>query len=119
MSAEDIKNKVKDAEYVFVKCDDNWADEMDIVGFSVFKKPEFDYYIERIDKLSYPLTRGFGTNEDNEYEAADEIYSTLRAKPITKEEYDAFISMFGGETAGDFFEVDDYDLADDEEEEED
>lgn len=84
-------------KYYLCTYDDNWADEMDITGFCVVDEEGKEAMIRGI-KVTYKDggSISFGTNEDNEYDDADDVLATVSFKQISKAEYNTINRLFGG-----------------------
>lgn len=100
---EDLRSEFADSKFIFVHQDSNWADEMDVHGYKVFTKTEFNELLDTLEKINFPVTRYFGTNEEDEIPSLEDYLYDLRCKKITQVEYEAFISMFGSTKAGKFW----------------
>jgi hypothetical protein len=114
---EDLRAEFADSKFVFVRQNSNWADEIDVSGYAVFKKKEFDEFLYQISHAEFPATRCFGTNEEDEIDSLDNYLYDLEFKEISQSEYKAFITMFEQTEAGDFWtpEAVEYDEVDEEE----
>ena len=81
-------------DYVLLKWDSNWADEMDVEGFKIVSKSQFEEWSERMKER-----RGFniciGTNEDIEYSNGRELLSEIKVKPISEDEANVIKKFFG------------------------
>jgi hypothetical protein len=82
---------------VLVKWNSNWADEMDISGYSIMDKEEWNDLKDTLRKKTAPFTIGVGTNEEIDYENGKELLEELEATPISKEEEDVIVRLIGGE----------------------
>ncbi len=102
-SVEEIQAASEGANFIFIHQDDNWADEMDVDGFRVCTREEFDEMLLKLQPIHFPITRWFGTNEESEYDSLNEYLYTWKVKPITSAEYYAFLSIFGTSVAGSFY----------------
>lgn len=71
---------------VLVLFEDNWADEMDIYGFSIMTEDQWNYRVLELKAIEYPIEVPFGTNESNEYYSAEEMLECYTVKEITDEE---------------------------------
>ena len=97
---------------VLVKFSDNWADEMDVKGFCIYKsKEEFDEdlkeeivdsagiedeeYDDFISGNYFWYSHGIGSNESLEYESFEDLYNKFSITEITDEEYDILHKYFG------------------------
>lgn len=84
------------SKYLFVKYNDNWADEMDITGFVIVKpehwtkiQEEMKDFFKKTDTWSYCI----GTNEDIEYNLQDWL-RTFTITELSDEEATALIAVF-------------------------
>ena len=117
---EDIRSEFADSKYIFVHQDSNWADEMDVNGYAVLKKAEFEECLTNLERVDFPVTRYFGTNEEDEIDSIQSYLYDLKCKDIALGEYKAFITMFERTETDDFWipePSDDDDLDYDENEE--
>lgn len=74
----------------------DWADEMDVNGFSITSDMCWEEYQKFVnEKGIFPHTKCVGTNEDIEYETAKDYFRDLTAKDITKEEVLVIKKLFG------------------------
>jgi len=80
---------------VLVVFSDNWADEMDIDGFQIFEKEDWDATVKRVKSFKFPVTIGFGTNEDNVYDDAAELLGCYTVKKLTDDEAKTITKLFG------------------------
>jgi len=80
---------------VLVTFTDNWADEMDVVGFSILTKEQWEYKKLELQHTEFPQEVGFGTNESNEYESAEEFLSRFKVQPISDETEITLKQLFG------------------------
>ena len=95
-------------EYVLVKFEDNWADEMNISGWRTYLKEDWDKYVESVPSDSFPCTKYVGTNEEIEYENRKEYFNKFKVVPITEEECRTLNKLFNGEQ-GFFLTIEEYD----------
>lgn len=75
--------------YVLVNWSDNWSDEMDLEGFTLMSKVEWESVVANTatyfkDNGSYEA--GFGTNESNEYESFDRWLENFKTVELSEEE---------------------------------
>lgn len=83
-------------KYYVCTFSDNWADEMDLEGFCLMTEDEKDEMIKDIKKrFKKGGTIGFGSNESNDYDDADEVLATLSYEQITKAEFDTISRVIG------------------------
>ena len=94
------KKTVKADEYVLVIVNADYADEFDVCQSYVMTREEYDLGVE----LSKKNLEGqgyteiyFGTNEGIDVSDFDDYMSNISVESITKEDYDAYMRMFGGE----------------------
>jgi len=71
---------------VLVLFNDDWADEMDMNGFSIMREDQWNWHVSALKASVYPIEHYFGTNESNEYNSAEEIIRCYTVKAITDEE---------------------------------
>ena len=71
---------------VLVLFNDDWADEMDMNGFSIMREDQWNWHVSALKASAYPVELYFGTNESNEYNSAEEIIRCYTVKAITDEE---------------------------------
>lgn len=90
---------------VLVQVNDNWADEMDIYGWTICDKDWLDNYLKDIEKYfkngGEPLIHWVGTNEEIYYRNYDDVFRTLKIKELTDEEAKTIESLFGSDSRGD------------------
>jgi len=107
---------------VLLQWDGNWADEMDIEGFSIMDKQEWTEYKKYLTNRKSEFTFYIGTNEEIEYSNGRELLNEITVTEITDKEAATVEKLFGGEGGfTDFLSVgeDDDDEDDDDEEDED
>ena len=77
-----------------VKFADNWADEMDIEGFSIMSTGQFTQWARTVEEVAKKIDEGhpfewyFGTNEWIDWETGKEFKEAFRCEVITDEEAD-------------------------------
>lgn len=75
--------------YVLVVFEDNWADEMDLEGFKVVRKSEWEQTVaefrEEKEDSKYGIEFCFGTNEYNEYDSVDDALACFTVTEMTDE----------------------------------
>ena len=87
-----------------VNVSDNWADEMDVEGFSIWDQKTYDEFMDLFNK--YWDENGFleiyiGTNEFIEYGSKEDLLNCFKFIEITDDE--AYVlKQFFGESFGDF-----------------
>jgi hypothetical protein len=86
------------AKKVLITWNGNWADEMDLQGYLITNKENAKAFKKGIKKAKYPLEISVGSNEEIEYNSADEVLDELSFKKITEEE-----SIIIGKNLGAYF----------------
>lgn len=84
--------------YLLVKYEANWADEIDVSGFTVLTKEQWDQNVERIKRHfdeESELTCYIGTNEQIDYYNADEALQDFKVTEITDEQAEVLHQLFG------------------------
>lgn len=77
-----------------VKFADNWADEMDIEGFSIMSTGQFTQWARTVEEVAKKIDEGhpfewyFGTNEWIDWEIGNEFKEAFSCEVITDEEAD-------------------------------
>ena len=95
--------------HLIVFYEDNWADEMDVRGFWLTEsKYYFDWVKEVKENTPFPYTFCFGTNEEIEYDNADDLLSNIKIKGITEQQFESLKDIFEGVIYGDFPEPEPY-----------
>lgn len=84
---------MEDQMYVFVRFQDNWADEIDVDNFCAkpITKDEYKYLmqvVEFIQNYKGEMSYTVGSNEWIEYNNGEEYMAAFEIKPISKEEYE-------------------------------
>lgn len=82
MKAKKSKSNIK----ILVKCEFDWADEMDVYGFSTFEPREWEYVCKEINAIEYPIDWYVGTNEEITFDSADDIFRGFDVSVLTSEE---------------------------------
>lgn len=97
-------SKENKQEWLLVKFSDNWADEMDLEGFEVVTRKQYDDFVA--EKLKSPseddddyeggsFCRCFGTNEENEYDSFQAyLDETVKIVEITESEAAVLTKFF-------------------------
>jgi hypothetical protein len=81
--------------YTLVTWSTNWADEMDIEGFKIFKKEDWDKYKAHVALIKHPFDICIGTNEEIDYLNGKQLLSDLTIQHITEAEFDVINKLFG------------------------
>ena len=75
-----------------VKLTDNWADEMDIEGFSIMPTDQFTQWAKTVEEVAKKIDEGhsfewyIGTNEWIDWESGKEFKEAFSCEVITDEE---------------------------------
>jgi hypothetical protein len=85
---------------VLVQWSSNWADEMDIEGFAIMNREDWNEYKAAVRKRKGSFSLGVGTNEDIEYDNGAALLEELDSTPLTPEEEKVIVKFFG--TSGGF-----------------
>lgn len=80
---------------VLIKYKDNWADEMDLEGFSIMDLDAWTKRKESISNITESFTICVGTNEDIEYRNGNAFLRRLVVKEITDDEANVIIKYLG------------------------
>jgi len=64
----------------------DYADEFDCEFFNIVTDDFWEQFKEVIKRNKYPITVGFGTNEELEYDSAEDVLRNIEVKKITDEE---------------------------------
>jgi hypothetical protein len=103
---------------VLLQWDSNWADEMDIYGFSLMDKEDWSEYKKYLKERKGGFTFYIGTNEEIEYSNGNELLREITVTEISDKEAATVEKLFGGEGGfTDFLTVEDEEEWDDEEDE--
>lgn len=92
--------------FYYVNYKDNWADEMFIDGFSIMDEKEYEHYTATVNAIvadiecGLPFIYQIGTNEEIEYNNADEFLSAFEVSEF--EEYPEGIEMVFGKKFPEF-----------------
>jgi len=104
---------------VLVKWSDNWADEMDVEGFVILEKEEWESTKKRILSIKEEFTMYIGTNEEIEYANGKDFLTNIEVKSLSPDE-EKIINKFFGDSGGfyNFLDVYGNDEEDEDEDEE-
>lgn len=94
------KKNVKADEYVLVIVSADYADEFDVCHSYVMTKEEYDQGVETSRKNLEGKRNNeiyFGTNEAIDVNDFNDYMRNISVQSITKDDYDAYMRMFGGE----------------------
>lgn len=92
--------------FYYVNYKDNWADEMFIDGFSIMDEKEYEHYTATVNAIvadiecGLPFIYQIGTNEEIEYNNADEFLNAFEVSEF--EEYPEGIEMVFGKKFPEF-----------------
>lgn len=77
---------------ILVIFNENWADEMDVAGFSIMSKEKWESYVNGIpDKKLY---LGIGSNEEIEFRNKHDYLTSFDVKELSQQEYDILHRLF-------------------------
>jgi hypothetical protein len=82
---------------VIITWDSNWADEMDIAGFSIVSDKEAKDLKKKLNDRQTSFTICVGTNEDIEYSDGSELLGELSFKKISDEDAKVIRKYVGDE----------------------
>lgn len=84
---------------VLVILDKDWADEFNVKGFSVMTEEELKQGKVKFEKAlkGGPVTVGFGTNEELEFENMQDLERNITVRKITPQEHSTLKKLFGGD----------------------
>lgn len=82
---------------VLIKHSANWADEIDLEGFTIMDSDAWEKRKEKIANINESFTVYVGTNEDIEYRNGNAFLRTLTVKEITDAEFGFLNTNFGTE----------------------
>ena len=92
--------------FYYVNYKDNWADEMFVDGFSIMDEKKYEHYTATVNAIvadiecGLPFIYQIGTNEEIEYNNADEFLSAFEVSEF--EEYPEGIEMVFGKKFPEF-----------------
>ena len=82
-------------DYILVKFCANWADEMDVEGFAVFEKNDWESQVEKFKNAESYNSFWFGTNEGFEREEIGNHWLRhYKIKNLTDVEYESLKNLF-------------------------
>jgi hypothetical protein len=82
-------------DYVLIKFEKDYADEFDVHGIMVLPLEEWEKDLELYRKATYPFTKGFGTNEELEFNSFKDVERAFKVQPVNEQEYEVFKKFFG------------------------
>lgn len=86
---------------IFVRFSDDYADEFDAEGFTIFDTiEEWNKIVEGMPEEC--IEASFGTNEYVSYDSKEDYLSAFVVKEITDDEAKFIISLFGNDNFGQF-----------------
>lgn len=83
------------SKYVKVHFKGNWADEMDIEGFSVVEKELFETLYKNVSKIKGPIEVYYGTNESSEYRNINQYLKQFIVSDVSDEIAEILIKEVG------------------------
>lgn len=75
---------------------DNHGEEFDVHGFKVMTEKEINYFEELATSITWNFDY-YANSECLSYSNGEDFLSRIEFKEITKDEYDTFNKLFGGE----------------------
>lgn len=96
---------------LFIRYDDNWADEMDVEGWRIYSTKDWEECVKDHQKMFEThgtLTYSVGTNEEIEYESFNEWRNNFSTKSITTKEVEVLKKFFGRDSHGFFANMQGY-----------
>lgn len=107
-------------EYVLLKWDSNWSDEMDVSGFSTMLKTDWEKYEKFLESYDSTIEFYIGTNESIGYANGAELLEEIWVEEITVSEYNTIEKFFEGSWGfTEFLEVEEEEYGEDEDEDDD
>lgn len=85
-----------------VKFQANWADELDVNGFTFYSDKEWENIVATVKKHKFPETMYVGTNEDIELRNAKQVLGFYVAEDITDVEKNVIEKFFDWSERGKF-----------------
>jgi hypothetical protein len=82
-------------EFVLIRWNTNWADEMDIEGYEIHKKSHYDVWAEHAVNHADSFEICIGTNEEIYYVNGQELLNDLTVISITDKEATTFRKLLG------------------------
>jgi hypothetical protein len=84
-------------DIVLVRWRDDWADEMTLDGFVTMTTSEWNEYYKTVTtQIAFPCEKSVGSNQQIEYQTAEDYLNTLDVRGTTEEEFDASHRLFDG-----------------------
>lgn len=77
-----------------VKFHDNWADEFNVYGFSVFTEKAYEAWLKLLPYVEYGDEFYFGTNEGISYRNHTEYLRQIEVIDLSEPEAEALIRLF-------------------------
>ena len=93
------KKEITPEEYLLVTVDADYADEFDVCHAYAMTREEYDEHVKE-SKKNIGFGGGdiyFGTNEEISFSSFSDYMSNISVQTISKEDYEAFNRMFGGD----------------------
>jgi len=82
---------------ILVEFSTNWADEMDLSGFKVYDKAEWEKLVTKVSSHKTSFEVYFGTNESNEYENGKALLEEYTITHISDADAEVIERLLGGE----------------------
>jgi len=87
---------MNETKYYLVEWDSNWADEIDVTGFAVFKGEDLKQYKEKLQQHKSNITFYIGTNEEIEYKNGQAVLDDLTITEIEFSDFRTIQYLFDG-----------------------
>lgn len=81
---------------ILVEWNSNWADEMDVEGWSVLSEEEVSDLKTNLNNREGNFSVYIGTNEDITYSCGKDMLDELTFKEISYDESNVLTKLFGG-----------------------
>lgn len=83
-------------EFKLIRVSTNWADEMNIEGFTVVASDVWETWISNAGAHSYPKTWYIGTNEEIEFTSFEELEECLTVTDLSATDAAVLLTVFDG-----------------------
>lgn len=82
---------------VLVEFSTNWADEIDLSGFKIYDKLEWEELVAKVSLHKSSFQVYFGTNESNEYENGEALLEEYTISHLNDSDAEVIMRLLGGE----------------------
>lgn len=88
---------------VFVRFQDNYADEFDLSGWHILEESHWNSVVQAINRHEkWPVEYYFGTNEAMEWSSSKDMLRSYTVKPIDEDDVQVLARLFGAPGDGEF-----------------